>query len=56
MPKYTSRPDFEELVNACKQIENQIENNLDITVNDINNYFANDKLKLDKTLMEKMEV
>lgn len=56
MPKYTSRPDFEDLVSACKQIENQIKDNLDISVDDINNNAVNEKLKLDKTLMENMGV
>jgi len=36
MPKYTSRPDFEDLVSACKEIEKQIQDNLDIAVSEIN--------------------
>lgn len=36
MPKYTSRPDFEDLVNACFGIGKQIEVNLDISPNEVN--------------------
>ncbi len=36
MPKYTSRPDFEDLINACRDIENQIAANLDMPVSEIN--------------------
>lgn len=35
MPKYTSRPDFEDLVNASREIEKQIQGNLKISVVEI---------------------
>ncbi len=35
MPKYTNRPDFDDLVNACREIEEQIQSNLTVSVNDI---------------------
>jgi len=35
MPKYTERPDFEDLVEAAKEIERQIQENLDIDVSEI---------------------
>lgn len=37
MPKYTSRPDFEELVEACRTIEKQLQQNLDVPISDIKN-------------------
>lgn len=30
--KYKSRPDFEDLINACRELEKQIQNNLDVPV------------------------
>lgn len=36
MSKYTSRPDFEELVDACRQIELQIQHNISVPVYQIN--------------------
>jgi len=36
MPKYTNRPDFEDLVTACKEIEAQIASNLDVPIAQIN--------------------
>ncbi len=36
MPKYTSRPDFEDLVDSCREIENQLQQNIDIPVSEIN--------------------
>lgn len=35
--KYTSRPDFEDLVEACREIERQIQGNLSLSVARINN-------------------
>jgi len=37
MPKYTNRPDFMILVNACYDIESQIQDNLDIQINEMSN-------------------
>lgn len=34
-PEYTSRPNYEELVNACYKIEKEIQQNLDVPVGDI---------------------
>lgn len=34
-PVYTERPDFEDLVEACRKIEKEIQENLDISVNEI---------------------
>lgn len=36
MPKYTSRPDFPDLVAACVEIEKQIAANLNVSVSEIN--------------------
>ncbi len=36
MPKYTNRPDFEDLVNACQNIGKQIEEKLNIQASQIN--------------------
>jgi hypothetical protein len=47
MPQYTSRPDFEDLVSACKNVEKQIQENIDISVNEIND--AN--VSIDKNLL-----
>jgi hypothetical protein len=52
MPKYTSRPDFKDLVEACRQIENQLQQNLDVPVVEINNdsvVVATDVLDLELT-------
>lgn len=37
MPKYTSRPDFEDLIGASKDIETQIQENVGILLSSINN-------------------
>lgn len=37
MPKYTNRIDFEDLLEAAKEIENQIQEKLNIPVSEINN-------------------
>jgi len=34
-PEYTSRPNFEELVNACYEIEKEVQQNLDVSVDEI---------------------
>lgn len=52
MPKYTERPDFEDLVNACRQIEAQIQANLTVPVSEI----TNDGIKIDREVLERMEV
>lgn len=36
MPKYTDRPDFESLVSACREIEKQLQPQIDIPVSEIN--------------------
>lgn len=36
MPKYTKRPDFASLVDACRGIEKQVAQNIDIPVSEIN--------------------
>lgn len=48
MPHYTSRPDFEDLVAACLDIEKQIEKNLDVPVSAINN----DSIPIDTKFLE----
>lgn len=45
MPKYTNRPDFEELVNSCREIETQIQKNLKIDVNEIKDDAIEFKMK-----------
>ena len=52
MPKYTSRPDFEDLVSACREIEDQIQKALDIQVSEINNSV----IKLDKSILKNFEI
>jgi hypothetical protein len=37
MPKYTSRPDFEDLINASREIEKQIQEKIGILLSSINN-------------------
>jgi len=37
MPKYTSRPDFEDLVNSSRQVEKQIQSFVSISLNTITN-------------------
>lgn len=37
MPKYTSRPDFENLLDTARKIEEQIQEKLDVSVLEINN-------------------
>ena len=46
MPKYTSRPDFEDLVSACKDIEKQIQDKLDVAVSEINDQTVETPKKL----------
>ena len=36
MPKYTNRPDFESLVDACRDIEKQLQPKINISVSEIN--------------------
>jgi len=48
MPKYTNRPDFEDLVNACQKIEEQLQQNLNISVNEINDK----NVKIDASFLE----
>lgn len=52
MPKYTSRPDFEDLVSASREIEKQIQQKLDIQVTDLNN----DSIKLDQKAFNSFEL
>jgi len=52
MPKYTNRPDFEELVDACVEIEKQIQENLDIPVSEINER----NVTVDKSLLTNFEI
>ncbi len=46
MPKYVNRPDFRELLKACEDIESQIQENLDVSVSEINNELASETEKL----------
>lgn len=52
MPKYTSRPDFEDLVLACREIEQQIQKKVDIDVSKINNETA----KVDEKILYSFEM
>lgn len=48
MPKYTNRPDFEVLVNACLNIGKQIEEKLNIPASQINKI----NVKINEDLLE----
>jgi len=52
MPKYTIRPDFEDLVSACREIEIQIQQNMNISVSEINN----NSVKVDSGYLLDLEV
>jgi hypothetical protein len=49
-PVYTERPDFEDLIKACYEVEKQIQDNLNIPVNDITDLVVKDEIKIDKYL------
>lgn len=51
MEKYTQRLDFEDLVSACRQIEAEIQENLDVPVSEI----TNDTIKINRKALERME-
>lgn len=53
---YVSRPDFEDLVNACNEIEKQIQINLDFSVSEINNDLVNSEIFSNRELIENMEI
>ena len=48
MPKYTSRPDFEDLVEACQNIGKQIEEKINVQANQINDK----NVKVDRDFLE----
>ncbi len=52
MPKYTSRPDFEDLVSACRDIEKQIQENLDIPVLKI----IDENTKFDQNILNTFQI
>ncbi len=52
MPKYTARPDFEDLVSACREIENQLQQNVDIPLSNI----SNDSVTFDNKTMLEIEI
>lgn len=52
LTKYTNRPDFEDLVNACSEIEKQIQENLNVPVSEINDQ----NVIVDKSLLTNFEV
>ncbi len=52
MPKYTSRPDFEDLVAAGREIEGQLQRNLNIPVSEI----SDDSVKIDTESLLNLEV
>lgn len=47
MPQYTGRPDFEDLLGAARDIEKQIQENLDVPVSKIND----NSVKIDRSLL-----
>ena len=53
---YTSRADFEDLVNACYEIEKLIQTNLDFDLNDINDELVNSGILSNKNLIGNMEI
>jgi len=55
-PIYTCRPDFENLLEACRKIEKEIHDNLDFSVNDINNESVNQELITSKLSIENTEI
>lgn len=52
MPKYTSRPDFEDLVSACLEIGQQVQSNLDIDVSKI----TDESIVFDRNVALGMEI
>ncbi|HKB88362.1 MAG TPA: HD domain-containing protein [Patescibacteria group bacterium] len=52
MPKYTSRLDFEDLVSACREIEQQIKKNIDLPVSEITATSSG----FDKNILSKFEI
>jgi hypothetical protein len=47
-PKYANRPDFEDLCDASREIEKQIQGKMDVSVNKI----SNESVKVDNSLIE----
>ena len=47
IPKYSNRPDFNDLVEACREIEKQIQNNLNVPVGNI----TDDVVKVNNSLL-----
>lgn len=56
MPKYTSRPDFKDLISSCKEIESQIQNNLDISTSGIDNKSVNEEITLNHNFIENLDI
>jgi hypothetical protein len=52
MPKYIGSPDLEDLINVCRDIEKQIQQNLNIFVAEINN----ESMELNKEILHKLRV
>lgn len=55
-PIYTSRPDFEDLVNACHEIEKEVQKNINIDVNEMDNITINNEIAADSVNWKNVEV
>jgi hypothetical protein len=53
---YASRSDFEDLANACREIENEIQGKIDFSVYEINDKSVNQEITKDRLLIEEMEI
>ena len=54
MPKYTTRPDFEDLINACREVEKQLQEKVSIPLVNINDDLVN--IHLSKALKFELEL
>lgn len=52
MTKYTSRPDFDGLIEACREIEREIQKNISVTVDEI----KKENMSVDRNKLLKMEL
>lgn len=53
---YASRSDFEDLVNACHEIEKEIQSKVNFSVDDINNESVNQELDLNRDFIKSIEI
>jgi len=53
---YASRSDFEDLANACRKIENEIQFRINFPVNEIDDKSVNHEITTNKLLIDNMEI